>query len=246
MGLVAAEDLETQRKGVIVVSWWLGKRGFVTSDSDSIKYQTRLAGALPVRVAAQHTCYDNPIMLPFYAALKVYSNWYCRFRLRSHYGNHLQCKITLQQFGIPVHQLPVETSGEPITKWHLEYMRKRRKYERQVEHGIKNVVLIPGKSDVLLGRGQTLQDHTGNQTFRDLIDSHMAEYSRATSKHEKARLVVQIVETINRMNGRFFKDTDVGWLEVGEQTAREKTSHSLRDRRREYLRKLKAVEKNKR
>jgi hypothetical protein len=93
------------------------------------------------------------------------------------------------------------------------------------------IVPSPTDVDVLLGRGRAVQNHVGNLRLREVIDAHQEVYNnaRASQKTEIAELVVHY---IRRLNGRFLKVGDAGWEEVEDVIAREKISHTFRDRRR--------------
>ena len=98
----------------------------------------------------------------------------------------------------------------------------------------------PGEYDVICGRGKRALDHVGNIRFRDLIRTHLPEYSIAVTKTDKSMIVSAIIDTIRRLSpeGGFIKQfhhqdpsggssssTSGGkddWYEVGDHFAREK------------------------
>jgi len=87
------------------------------------------------------------------------------------------------------------------------------------------------RNDVLCGRGGGTNVHPGNRRFRDLINVSRRAYLKAR-KNDKPAISRSIVHTIREMNGRFLKKVnkrDV-WVEIGDDSAREKTSQALRQR----------------
>ena len=112
----------------------------------------------------------------------------------------------------------------------------------------------PGEHDVICGRGRKAFSHVGNERFRKLVESRLAEYSSASAKLEKSYILSDIVCEVRRRSptGGFVKrDTTTGhWYEVGGTSnlyqcflsrslrsldfsldflAREKTSQAFRD-----------------
>ena len=89
----------------------------------------------------------------------------------------------------------------------------------------------PRKHDVLCGRGGATNSHTGNVEYRSLVQGHQDGYLHA-AKSEKKEIARSIVATIRSRGGRFLRkctDGRVGWLEIGDKKAREKTSQALRE-----------------
>jgi hypothetical protein len=91
-------------------------------------------------------------------------------------------------------------------------------------------IAVPGSYDILLGRGKLIQEHTGNIRFRHLIEKNRGTYENAT-KNEKTFLATRIVEIVNHGGGRFLKEDPRGWTLVTDDTARDKVSHSFRNKR---------------
>jgi len=80
-------------------------------------------------------------------------------------------------------------------------------------------------------KGGATNNHTGNVSYRLLVHEHQDEYLHAVkaSKKEVAR---SIVATIRSRGGGFLRkctDGRVGWIDVGDKKAREKTSQALRE-----------------
>ena len=84
--------------------------------------------------------------------------------------------------------------------------------------------------DVLSGRGGGTNLHPGNRHYRDLILSHRRTYDIA-SKSKKPNVSRKIVQMIRDSGGRFLrKEKDGLYYDIGDDSAREKTSQALRHR----------------
>jgi hypothetical protein len=93
---------------------------------------------------------------------------------------------------------------------------------------------VPGKKDVIVGRGKVCYKHSGNQRLARIVTSVLQAYSSAGStKKAKSELIKNIVVQIRESSpeGGFVK-YDSGsskWYEVGDRIAREKVSQTFRD-----------------
>lgn len=89
----------------------------------------------------------------------------------------------------------------------------------------------PGPYDVICGRGKRTYNHVGNRRFRLTIQLNIDGYAKAVSKLDKSLVVILIVDTIREAKGGFVKrDPKIGtWMDIGDQLAREKVGHALRD-----------------
>lgn len=91
----------------------------------------------------------------------------------------------------------------------------------------------PTDSDVLCGRGGTINTHPGNAKYRNLVEERKRVYLTARFKREKRLISESIIKEIRNQNppGRFLnRDTKDGdWYDIGDIKAREKTSQALRE-----------------
>ena len=84
--------------------------------------------------------------------------------------------------------------------------------------------------DVLVGRHKLAFNHVGNRRFRVIVSMFLPRYFEHTSRRERSVLNLEIVETIQRAGGRFFKEIKPGQLvEISEKEKRNKVGHALRD-----------------
>jgi hypothetical protein len=139
----------------------------------------------------------------------------------------------MMTFGLPLKQMPISLSGEVNKTFHTKWVEERKRMEEQepvVSHSIEQVAGMPNPLDVLFGRGKFIQEHTGNQIFRQMIEDHREVYD-AAMKVEKTNIAKEIVQSILDSGARFLKPSGDGWIEVTVEVAREKVSHSFRNRR---------------
>ena len=147
-------------------------------------------------------------------------------------GSHTECQYKLMTFGMPVSAFPVGYEGELKTAAHLKWLDRRIVKETALQSGRTfEGIDLPHNRDVLLGRGKSIQDHTGNVELRSLIAEYMPEYRNAAKK-EKAGVVVKVMMVAKKRGMRFLKRHPNGWwMEVSDETAREKISMTYRTSR---------------
>jgi hypothetical protein len=154
-------------------------------------------------------------------------------------GTHLECQYQMMTFGISNKLLPVNPDGAISLDNHNRWMQRRRLQEAMMTEPIRAIsseqrrlkrIAVPGSFDILLGRGKLIQEHMGNIRFRRLIEKNRGTYENAT-KNEKTFLATRIVKIVNDGGGRFLKEDPSGWTEVTDDIARDKVSHSFRNKR---------------
>jgi len=95
-------------------------------------------------------------------------------------------------------------------------------------------IRVPGKNDVVFGRGGASIHHSGNKRYRQMVRSHQRQYiGYDTSRHMKTLLSHELVQEWRAQapTGRFLKkDEATGeWCDVGTAMARRKTAQLLRE-----------------
>jgi hypothetical protein len=100
---------------------------------------------------------------------------------------------------------------------------------KNTERSQLGVDFQPSHSSVICGRGKQSYTHAGNHRFRMLATMFVKKYSNATRKKDKSAIVSDIVVMIRQAGGMFCKHEKGAWFEVGDHSAREKTSTLLRD-----------------
>jgi hypothetical protein len=96
------------------------------------------------------------------------------------------------------------------------------------KEGIEN----PHDHDVLSGRGNFVNYHTGNEHFRMMVRKHKVAYV-ACPKPQKGKFSKMIYDEIRARDppGRFLKQDDKTklWCDIGEKKALDKTRQALRE-----------------
>lgn len=91
------------------------------------------------------------------------------------------------------------------------------------------VIMEPTEMDVLCSKDKSVAKHPGNVVFRERIEQGTKTYSVATNKQEKMKITRDIVSFMQVKHGsRFLKKEGNVWVEINNQTARDKVSHALR------------------
>ena len=234
--MVLTDDVETQKKGIVLVSWTVGMDG---KNSEATERQLKNSNfksgvwsmvklamsAVPARHEALHFCYDNLMVAPIFALIKLSLSIFLRIRVRSHYGDKPECLRKLRAFGIPTQAMPFKGSSIRNIS---DAWEKRRKYETMEKYKSMKNVFVPSHSDILLGRGKRSQDHIGNMRLRNLVEDCKPVYDNA-SRSDKTLIAKEIVQGVKRKGHHFLKDEDAGWIEVDDMKARQKVSHTFRD-----------------
>jgi len=98
---------------------------------------------------------------------------------------------------------------------------------QRTKRGIKE----PRVTDVLCGRGGSINSHPRNETFRQLVDQQKLKYITSKTKRDKRSIAQSIVTAIGdlRPPGRFLRKDGQFWYLVDMDKARDKTSQALRE-----------------
>jgi hypothetical protein len=95
------------------------------------------------------------------------------------------------------------------------------------------VDFTPSKHSVIVGRGKEAKQNMGNKRLRELASKFLPQYSNATDKRSKSRIlssIVQMVHNTSPEGGAFVKHSKSGlWYQVNDAVAREKVGYILRD-----------------
>lgn len=105
---------------------------------------------------------------------------------------------------------------------------------------LPDCVGVPSKKDVLFGRGKSIQNHMGNQRYRQLIEDSYSLYE-ASKKDQKTHIAEEVIRIIHGSGGRFLRDDGAtGWVRVADSNMlRKKVAHAFRGLR--FLKEVKAV-----
>jgi len=91
-------------------------------------------------------------------------------------------------------------------------------------------VLSPSCIDRRKSRGGAVNNHPGNMRFRHFIHQFKHQYM-IESKQSKPYVAIRVIEAVKNSNppGRFLVKYPGGYLECGEDRAREKAKQALRE-----------------
>ncbi len=130
-------------------------------------------------------------------------------------------------FGVPVEHFPVTYEGELKTSNHLKWLARRKLKEKDIQSlGKFEGVDLPCTYDILLGRGKSIQNHSGNILMRNLIWHYIPIYRSAT---KKGKVVWTVLHATKATGARFLeRQTNGWWVEVSDEVARAKVSMSFR------------------
>ncbi|CAJ1947159.1 unnamed protein product [Cylindrotheca closterium] len=244
----AAEDEDTQKRGVVVIYYALAQKAYDGRNNRPVQW-LKAFEALPTRVVATHFCYDNSAMKPLLNLLSNHMDTKMLCRFRSHSGQHAECQYSLMSFGIPKECLPIDAFGQVDLTNHQMLLTTIELEEQQKENQLLNAsmaptqlmaqvatiagekFLIPGQMDIILGRGQHAKNTPGHSCFTQLLEAHQGRYESA-EKSQKTRVADTILKELNLYGCRFLKPrVEGGWLEVSDDAGREKINHAFRNLR---------------
>ncbi|CAB9506534.1 Nitrilase family, member 2 [Seminavis robusta] len=100
-------------------------------------------------------------------------------------------------------------------------------------HRLLPKTFAPSVNEVIIGRGRRVWNHSGNERFQDLVQSHMYEYSRATTKTSKSAIISRVLTQVKQASsvGGFVKQesSTKRWYAMEEASARISTAQAFRD-----------------
>ena len=187
----------------------------------------------PITGASWYVNRPYPALL-IYKALRVVDTpiYICKYIPFANIGSSGKYQIELKTFGIPTQILPfasptIDLSSELHSRWVRFQQPKLTSSSAADDSEPRLLVVVPGRFDVLFGRGTKTAQHTGNLRAVHLVEMHRPQYE-AADKFGKTILAERIVTIIQESGGRFLKRRNDLWVEVDEIMAREKISHFFR------------------
>ena len=230
MILSAVEDEETQKRGLVVILYHMGKIN-TNLDQDVMQEGSISDQWLPIRFSAIHECLDHPMMKVISKIIAMTTGPDFRARFRVHEGTHTECQYKLLTFGIPIDMFPITSQGELKRSSHKQFLARRRAKEKTLQEGqIKydrfDCIEFPARTDILVGKGKPIQSHPGNVALRATIDGLIPTYM-PLKKSEKQAMTFTALHDIQSKGGRFLKQDKEGWwIVVTEPEARRKVARS--------------------
>ena len=89
--MVYAEDQETQRNGMVAVTYTVGTKNKRTQNDKGNMWVSlpRVMRAVPLRGEGRHQCYDDRVWETLFSFYKISLNQANRMRMRAHYGEFI-------------------------------------------------------------------------------------------------------------------------------------------------------------
>ena len=205
--VVAGEDVESQRKGAIVISYSGPK---ITEDetadnkqqqrkfhSSRVKSHVVVASAVPVRIVAIHFCLPNTSGNSVFSALSniygmVLGAW--SSRVKFHLGESIEIRYQLKCYGIPVELIPSTDTGNvkhvnlkqwiKLRKFLEREQRERWRQQQQLQMQQQMQQQIQQHAVALerqYGHGQIVSDS------EDTVDSEYSNSSNASKTSSSIR-----------------------------------------------------------
>lgn len=150
-----------------------------------------------------------------------------------HYGGHSDWITDIMSYGISPDIIPINQNYKLKTKNHLEYLAMRMRAEEILAQQPaivrpEQLIDLPSRKDVLLGKGRPIQFSSGNQGLSAIVDGYLDQYHMQSSKLEKTALAASIVQMVQANGVRFLSKESGIWMAVSDEVAREKVSHMFR------------------
>ncbi len=258
-----SNQLETQRKGVVVV--FFPSPNHVQNNFSLARAKARvetlglLLRTIPLRVVSMHYCLPDIPWVRTLSSVLVLSK--LAPRSKYHFGNNLELRYQLQGYGLPTELIPNTDTGN-VKKANLKQWIKLRAYldaQAEVENSsssddaslfsaqsyppMNQILDCPGSKDVVFRRGKAMNHHPGNARFMNLIEERIYEHTidPDTYHTRRAAIEVELIEKVKQDGGRFLKwDIDRGWLvdmsPRSEDEVQSKVHYAFRDFRKKMLR----------
>ena len=237
---VEDDDL-TQQHGITGVVYTVGTAGSTGNQRQMMWNCAQMCSSLPVKYNAFHYCYDNAKLRRIAPLFHMGFGKHNRARFKFHYGSHTECHYSLMSYGIPTNEIPVGTDGKVKTSNHSKWVRLRKAKERIINRDPSagklrfDLIALPSRHDVLLGRGKPFQDFRGNRQFHEFLTSFQDDYDNATYKN-KLLLCKQLVSQYQKdVTGAHFlrQEEQTGWWVAVTDTdlVAKKVAHIFRNRR---------------
>jgi hypothetical protein len=140
------EDPLNQTKGVVAVGYEVGKvplqrfDGLEGSDHAPFEMHNADGGfdkdlarqivsiplSVPARPVGYHLCTDSHHWVGILNMIMATLCKFIRLRMRIHHGSDQECRYALMSHGLPTRCIPVDESGVPCLKRHMEWLASRR------------------------------------------------------------------------------------------------------------------------
>lgn len=214
---VVSEDIETQRKGIVLIAW-------IFDEDENKSWQHKLRPQMKASIKPFHLKHweSLPVRLASYQQYYVQDTTFFRMMCslyvfhikpnhrklyRSYFGEQTELLYKLSSFGVPTDLLPVSCTGKVKTAnqsaW-INVQRAKLFNEKNNTTDGEEIVECPRSEDVVFKKGPGYRNNPGNMYFRCLIEQEGENHQNA-EKEEKYQITLRIVSKIEEINGRFLE-----------------------------------------
>jgi hypothetical protein len=217
---VLGNDIDTQRKGIVVVVMFDSSFHQIPSINGAGIMRPSDQWVMSVRTSAIHICSpDTPFFRLRRRFLTMVVGSLIRSRLQLHLGTSIELRYIIQVYGIPVEFIPITHTGKIKLTYIRQWLRIRYMIEDQekliaTDYNIKNIIVeAPYLNDVLFKQGDSFTRHPGNDMLRNLIECKVKQLYdnndnktqlQAVTKELKKALVSEIMDEIEHAHGGRF------------------------------------------
>ena len=237
--LAAAEDELTQRKGLVIIQYYIGKLTMVQSHEVAngvnqtilqlIREGSSIFQWLPLKLCSIHQCTNDFFLRTLSKLLVLDMGPTRRIRTRNHHGSHNEVQYSLMSFGLPVDIFPLTYDGAVKVAQQSKWITRRKIWDREIQQNrYFSGVELPSRDDILFGRGRKYQFHSGNNKMRVLVRELYPRYSQL-SKLQKVEMAWTVTMELKK-TCRFLKQ-DAGngyWMPVPDDEAQKKVAVAFR------------------
>lgn len=210
---VASEDVETQQKGVVLITYAFDEEGSEWSWERSIRplirkstrtYHKQLNACIPNRVVSIQHYYstDSPFFRSLSALYFLGLDSSARKIYKVHYGGHVELLYQMAGYGIQPSMMPITSSGTLKYNNHSQFLSVQRDREMDPVKFLEDFASCPNSEDVVFRQGPAFRNNPGNIFFRELIHQFCEEHRNA-SRDEKCEITKLVMEEIQNRQGRF-------------------------------------------
>jgi hypothetical protein len=111
-------------------------------------------------------------------------------------------QYSLMTFGIQLNELLASHGKSRHSEIHQQYTRQRldierkRNEEEKLESAKTGIVQYPNPNDVLVVRGRSYREFSGNLQWSQLIDSRLESYRDCNDKFAKTCISMDVARTV--------------------------------------------------
>mmetsp|Transcript_1732 Transcript_1732/g.4047 ORF Transcript_1732/g.4047 Transcript_1732/m.4047 type:complete len:567 (-) Transcript_1732:171-1871(-) len=212
---VVSEDVETQIKGSVILSWTFDEESDTTWETKIRKgvpkalkvYYEKQNRALPVRIASWQHYYPDTPYFRFMANTYTYSfvrDSPYRNIFKLHFGSDVENKYKLAGYGVPVELLPMSSTGTMKYDNHRDFLNVIRAKSAVDEKYRDEILDCPRCNDVVYRKGPASKHNTGNNYYRELIEDYSLEHFTG-DRNRKYELTMLVIQKVEARGGRFLE-----------------------------------------